>query len=370
MAWVALQTFPLDCRAMYPPCRTDEEGLVLSVTVLSILINITECTFLILMKMQQPTFCDHLNFNKYQPSPTSFPPSSLPGFPCLLIRDVSVLSQFFNQELWCKDLDQISRYLWMMSSQSSANISALHHQRVKGREVILTEDPKLHLIWRYDRIYLKPVPEYLLCPHIWKSVLLNPEALLEDKRDIVCTSALGFLRTYAYLIRHESDLRIAKTRELIPPFVTWHQWCLLRMDLLKIEDSEVSPRYRFGEIRLTRLNFYVKILLRKSHYHRVHQQYGEYFASFYAPILFIFGVVSATLSSMQLVATVEQIDQRWSFLTGLFRGFSITIIVITFLLMCALLILLLVKIVAEWRHALRVRLYQKDKDAWTKPYES
>ena len=44
--------------------------------------------------------------------------------------------------------------------QSSADISPLHRQRVKGRAVIVTEDPKLYLVWFYDHIFIKPLPGF------------------------------------------------------------------------------------------------------------------------------------------------------------------------------------------------------------------
>ncbi|CAJ2513956.1 Uu.00g020750.m01.CDS01 [Anthostomella pinea] len=47
--------------------------------------------------------------------------------------------------------------LWWMSKQDSANIFPLHWQLVKQRTVIVTEDPKLHLVWIHNRIFIKPL---------------------------------------------------------------------------------------------------------------------------------------------------------------------------------------------------------------------
>ena len=281
----------------------------------------------------------------------------LPGYPDLEIDNVKPLSAFLVDDLECKELDQMSERLWLMSTQSSANISPLNRQRVKGREIILTEEPKLHLVWFYDKIHIKPMPRYLLSRNFWQKHLLDPQQPFASTHNIILTSALGFLRSYAHLIRHESDLRIAKdkTLALIPNFVSWEQWCLLRAKVLTVQDEEVSARFRFGEIRLTRLNFYCKFLLSKTYYHRTYRQYGDYFASFYPPLLFLFGIISIMLGSMQLAATVEQLDEHWRCLLGMFRMFSAVTIAITLLLLVTLLVLLAVKIANEWIFALRCR---------------
>jgi hypothetical protein len=53
-----------------------------------------------------------------------------------------------------------------------------------------------------------------------------------------------------------------------------------------ISDEAVSGRYHYGELRLTRLNLYIKILLRKFEYERVYAQYGEYFCTFLRAVAF------------------------------------------------------------------------------------
>jgi hypothetical protein len=49
------------------------------------------------------------------------------------------LSEFLEREYCCKDLETMAPYLWMMSAQSSVSINPLHRQRVKLREVVITE---------------------------------------------------------------------------------------------------------------------------------------------------------------------------------------------------------------------------------------
>jgi hypothetical protein len=281
----------------------------------------------------------------------------LPGYPDLEVEYVEPLSAFLVKELECEDLERLSAHLWLMSTQSSANISPLHRQKVKGRDIIVTEEPKLHLIWFYDRIHVKPMPAYLLSRSFWQDCLLDPQKPLGSMQNRVLTNALGFLRSYAHLIQYESDFRIAKDRALalLPGYISWEQWRLLRAKLLVIRDEDVSGRFRFGEIRLTRLNFWSKLLLSKAYYHRTHRQYGDYFASFYPPLLFLFGIVSMMLGAMQLAATVEQYDGHWRGLLGYFRLFSAVVVTITLVLLASLVGIFAYKIIKEWVYALRCR---------------
>jgi hypothetical protein len=83
----------------------------------------------------------------------------LPGNPRVPLDDANKLSLFLHDEYDLGDLTRMAPWLWIMSMHSSTNISALHRQIVKGRSIIVTEDPRLHLVWYYDRIYLKPLPK-------------------------------------------------------------------------------------------------------------------------------------------------------------------------------------------------------------------
>ncbi|TKA61445.1 hypothetical protein B0A49_11800 [Cryomyces minteri] len=123
------------------------------------------------------------------------------------------------------------------------------------------EDPGLHLVWRHDCIFIKPVPRYLLSYVFWDQFLVGrPTTLQADKEGIVAV-ALGFLRSYFYLIQYESDFRTAQREELqlMPKGVTWEQFCSFSERLSAVSDDEVSERYQYGELRLTRLNLHTPL---------------------------------------------------------------------------------------------------------------
>jgi hypothetical protein len=158
----------------------------------------------------------------------------------------------------------------MMSKQDSKNISPLHRQKVKNREIIITKDPRLHLIWYHNRIFIKPLLKYLLSHKFWLGHLSFKSPLTAEQKSLQ-RAVLGYLRTYVYLVRYESDFHItvSKGLQLIPKDVSFLKFSDFISQLKSITDREVSERYAYGEIRLTRLNLYSKILLRKFNFHRV-----------------------------------------------------------------------------------------------------
>lgn len=296
---------------------------------------------------------------------------TLPGQPRICLKDSLRLRRYLRKELWAGDLERMASRLWMMSTQSSANISPLHQQKVKGRAIVVTEDPRLHLVWIYDRVFIKPLPSYLLSYQFWKQYILPEKFPIhgrdeDERRDCsqIRKSALGFLRTYYYLIQYESDFDIAcnKDTRLLPLGISWVEFCNFSSTFQDIENDLVSERYHYGELRLTRLNLYAKIWLGKFYYERVHGQYGTFFARFYGPLLFMFGILSIILSAMQVELSAETLmtNLRWQSFWFACRWFAVIILACMTLLTVVLVCLLVGMVVDEWIFALRAR-YEKKK---------
>ena len=294
---------------------------------------------------------------------------ALPGHPRIFLDSRQYLLEFLIRDLCPVELEKISGSLWWMSKQDSANISPLHQQRVKGRTIIVAEDPKLHLTWMDNRIYIKPLPAYITSHHFWTHYLGDtqdekagtPETVLRIRK-----SARGFLRTYFFLITHESDFRIAKEPglSLIPQDVTWKQFCEFSSGFEHILDNEVTGRYGYGEIRLARLNFYAPLLLYRSHYYRVYREYGDYFENLIGPWFFVFGFTTVILSGLQVAVGVEQlsrgeeaaIGKSWihsSFVLSMFT------VICIFLLVTWLVFLYTFKVAKEWQYALKERFRRR-----------
>jgi hypothetical protein len=92
--------------------------------------------------------------------------------------------------------------------------------------------------------------------------------------------------------------------------ITWESWCHFIQCFQDFDKSEVTKRYHYGELRLTRLNFYGRLFFYEWNYFDTYTQYGWYFARFMAPYLFVFGSITVILTAMQtsLVASPETVD--------------------------------------------------------------
>lgn len=242
---------------------------------------------------------------------------TVPGQPLIRLTETGECYEFLTRELSTKRLVPLYSILFLLSNRN--NISPLHHQAVKGRQIIITERPDLHLVWYSGRIFIKPIPVCLLNYDFYRAHVLVPFSDCDLHKE-----ARGFLRTYARLIIHESDFNIAKTINLIPDNVDWSHWCRFIRHIQELKDSDVSPRYHYGELRLTRLNFYSKLLLNGWSYFEVYYQYTDYFARFLAPYLFMFGATTLVLAAMQTAITADS-DSPWKSHAAWFSLLSVTL---------------------------------------------
>lgn len=122
-----------------------------------------------------------------------------------------------------------------------------------GREIVIAETIDLHLCWEGKQLYLKPIPAFLLHHDFFAREICASSA--EEVGMDLYASACGFLKSYTRLIRHESDLLIAREKNLVPGSVTWEKWCDFAADVvLSTRGMILSDRYDYGELRLTKLN--------------------------------------------------------------------------------------------------------------------
>lgn len=260
----------------------------------------------------------------------------LPGQPRIALQDRDI-GKYLESELVTRDFDKLAPYLWLVAKSDASHISSLTHQVVRGRQIIVTEKPELHLIWIYDRVFIKPIPKYLLSHAFWEFYLIGSDSPIPDplKQDIR-KAALGFLRSYLHLIRHKSDFILATDDKLrlVPKHIRYAEFVSFIKAFETILDVDVAARYGFGELRLTQMNFCSKIFLRRFTYQKVHGQYGAYFARFYGPILFIFASFSVALAAMQVALAAQQFiepTQTWAAFSGVSRRFAIcTLVGVTF----------------------------------------
>ncbi|KAL8880186.1 MAG: hypothetical protein Q9205_003759 [Flavoplaca limonia] len=290
----------------------------------------------------------------------------LPGQPWILIQSGNIY-QHLEREVLTPDLNTLAPHLWLVATQSSSHINALHEQVLKGCNVIITEDPELHLTWADNRVFVKPVPPYMLSHAFWTTHLVSSSSS-SSIHDLRCEpptalveAALGFMRTYYYLIRHESDLHIAKQSRLLPASltdITLEQWHAFITGFGDIRDDQVSPRYSsYGTLRLSRLNLWAKFFLRRFQFYHINRQYGEYFARFYAPILFFFAILTVVLSAMQVSLQADGYEDRgrhqWVGLQKVSLWFSVATLMCICAIGLVLLFLLLYMLLRELSFAIK-----------------
>ncbi|KFY68887.1 hypothetical protein V496_00710 [Pseudogymnoascus sp. VKM F-4515 (FW-2607)] len=72
--------------------------------------------------------------------------SSLPGQPAVSLAKPVVLD-FLQREMMTPDLNRMAPHMWLIAKPSSDHCSALHEQIVRNRNIVITENPELHLCW-------------------------------------------------------------------------------------------------------------------------------------------------------------------------------------------------------------------------------
>lgn len=289
---------------------------------------------------------------------------TLPNQPCITLSRTAV-HNFLEHELQTPILDELFPNLWLVATQSSTHVDPLHRQKIKGRHVVITEDPKLHLVWHSDVIYIKPITECLLNYEFWKTYLCVSSDCDADEASRHTDSALGFLHTYSLLIRHPSDLRLATESHLVPEHIEWNRFAQFIEPFRHLGNDRVSPRYHYGQLRLTRLNWAVRVFRPKScpdwwYYHETYWNTSSYIQRFFGPLLFIFGSLAIILTAMQVIVTVPQgsflAASQWMVVEKACWGFSIAMILAILILWFSMVGGLVVFLIAQLVFSAKTRI--------------
>ncbi|TVY32006.1 hypothetical protein LSUB1_G007740 [Lachnellula subtilissima] len=171
-----------------------------------------------------------------------------------LTRCGSDPAPFLKLDMDVSRLNEIHQYLWLAGRPTAAR--PLHRQKMIERQILITEQADLHMVWHESRFFLKPLPDYIFDYDVWKSTICKDAALH--------ASSCGFLLSYVWLLRHPSDLKIALELGLISSKIKWEDWTLFVDTFVSNIDYEalntVNKRYHYGELRLSRLNTIYRLL--------------------------------------------------------------------------------------------------------------
>lgn len=220
---------------------------------------------------------------------------------------------FLADELATPLLQSLYPNLWLVTKKNFSHIDPLHRQLIKGRQILASEDSKMHLVWSPNKIFIKPIPHCLFSYHFWL-YFLSPgvcndisQGLTKSRSSAIFNRALalGFLRSYSYLIQHRSDFTIAQERHLIPRDIVWPSWRIFITHFHFLSDSQVSTRYHFGQMRHSRLNHLVRFTLPQERstfwfYEPPYWSTAPYMKSITTSLGFVLVTISLVLSSMQV----------------------------------------------------------------------
>ncbi|KAK8092125.1 uncharacterized protein PG998_015138 [Apiospora kogelbergensis] len=258
------------------------------------------------------------------------------------------LSTYIEKELELGRLARLSTKLWVAGRPIPPR--PLHSQQLLGREIVIAEQMDLHLVWTSGRIYIKPLPRFLLEPCLWRDYLSCPVGCgCSPATDMLChhqrlrRCALGFLFSYAALICHESDFSLAMENKLLPRKVDWVDWRRFVAELLarRIYDK-IGERFYYGELRLSRLNK-LQCLASGTAYMAPWNRYEDFFRDNFAWLASATVYIAVVLTAMQVgLATSLATNEAFQAASYGFTIFSILgPLVIMFLLLAVFLCILI-----------------------------
>jgi hypothetical protein len=237
---------------------------------------------------------------------------------------------FLETELNVHRLNLVHRWLWLVGLPSAPR--PLHYQIVKKRDIVVTEQLDLHLVWSSSRsasIFIKPFPRFLLCPGFWRTQICPRPHLYE--------TAMGFLLSYVALIEREIDYKMAILHGLIPEEVTWTGWLALVEEVfcasahtqaktVTIADAaessvellggraNVNKRFQYGELRLGRLNWIYRLSMGELRgYLSGCTTYGAFMRDNINSLITLFAYTTIVLSAMQVGLATEPLANDYSF---------------------------------------------------------
>jgi hypothetical protein len=195
----------------------------------------------------------------------------------------------------------IRKMLWLIAVHGAPR--SLYYQKFLRREIVIAEQLDLHLVWAKSRIFITPLPDFLLNYDFWEANISGEPQLHQ--------AACGLLYSYCGLIRFGHDLQVAKEYHLVNPdldYRAWTEFARTVLPNLNPKDSNIMDRrFQYGELRLNRLD----IIYRYSPYkfsvsgilqgfpHALTESYVPYMDQ-YNNAVSAFGVIVIVLSAFNL----------------------------------------------------------------------
>ena len=181
----------------------------------------------------------------------------------------------------------------------------LYKQKLLNREILVTEQIDIHLLWTAYRIFIKPLPEFLMDYDFWTKNLCRNEKHHKN--------ACGLIHSYTWLVCYPSDLKIAKDHGLLPDWITWTQWLMFTRAFLNAFDHEdlsnFNERYTYGELRMDRINWIYRLTFRNfmRGYEYRYNRFSVFLRLNFAWLAVVFLYITVVLSAMQVGLSTDRL---------------------------------------------------------------
>jgi hypothetical protein len=219
----------------------------------------------------------------------------------LRIQRRDEVHRFLSAFLDISRFNAISKLLWLIAVPGAPR--SLHYQKFLRREIVIAEELDLHLVWAKSRMFVKPLPDFLLNYEFWEDYICSEPQLYR--------AACGLLYSYCGLIRFGHDLQVAQEYHLVNMDLNYRAWTEFTRAILSHLDPNdpetMATRFRYGEIRLNRLDtiyryspqeFSVSSIL-QGFPHALTESYVPYMDQ-YNNAVSAFGVIVIVLSAFNL----------------------------------------------------------------------
>lgn len=258
--------------------------------------------------------------------------------------------KFLEEDLNLQDIEKVKPHMFFVGRPSPPR--PLTYQNSHGREITITEQMGLHLVWYGNRMFVKPIPEYLLDPSFWTKYLMSQNCADErERRAKLASVARGFLFSYTALIAYPSDHRLAQLHGLLPASVTWEKWKNLSAELVQHHCyASLHWRFLYGELRLGRLN---KVCTFRLGQHRGYSSaggpttYGALLRDNLGVLASLLGYVVIVLTAMQVGLATDRLEPNTSFQNASY-GFTVFSIISPLLGVAMVFAFALPKVVRNW----------------------
>ncbi|KAF2677394.1 hypothetical protein K458DRAFT_395895 [Lentithecium fluviatile CBS 122367] len=230
---------------------------------------------------------------------------------------------FLDSDLDVDRLNDIHKWLWMAGLPSAPR--PLHYQAMKKRDIVVAEKLDLHLVWSPARIFVKPVPRYLLSSEFWRAHICPYPQLY--------ATAFGVLMTYVALIEREVDYNLAVNNGLLPKEVTWPAWLVFAEEVMLASERSkayldpsltshssfepsvsINRRFFYGELRVGRLNLIYRVVLWQPRgYFSGCTTYGAFVRDNVNSFIALFAYATIVLSAMQVGLATPWLGDDYAF---------------------------------------------------------